>query len=226
MLSDRKSGAALMSQNIPDLVDRGNSLTCKMLPGAGPARIIEWLRAFVKSKYVESGYAGFSEEYDRQFDEFSVYLYVVDADNKLQAVQRVIHKTPDNLLPLEKALVCGSQNDRCVVDEQDVVEITSFVFRQVRAIDLLTAAAAHYGLVNNVKKAYALLNRDSKTLRRLYEKIGWEKSRAHSALVFFSGYGKMAQGYLVPAVWQVMRMPEVKIKMLAGNIGKYGPAYQ
>ncbi len=199
-------------------------MTCKMLPGEGSPDIVEWLRSFVKAKYAESGYAGFSEEYDRQFDKFSFYFYVVDDSNDLHAVQRVIHKTPENLLPMEKAVICGSREEKFVIYDHDVVEITSFVFKRGRAIELLVAAVAEYGRINGIKKAYALVNRDSRTLRKIYLKLGWEASRAYSSAISFPDYGKMARSDLVPAVWEIMELPEDKIRLIASTIDKYRPA--
>ncbi|MGB9612569.1 MAG: LBL_2463 family protein [Candidatus Margulisiibacteriota bacterium] len=204
------------------VIDQTNSLICASSSIHQDSGFIEQIRSSIKSKFFAKGYHGFSDEYDRYFDPFSIYFYVSNKSKEIHAVQRVIHKTPQNLLPLEKALIKGSEkNKRYTIDEQDTVEISSFLFKSARSIDLLVFSIAHYGKLNRIKKAYALLDIDSKSLEKIYGRFGWEESMKYNTPVYFPDYGKISNGRFEPTLWKVLELPEEKISKIAENISKY-----
>ncbi|MFA6549544.1 MAG: hypothetical protein WCT39_06430 [Candidatus Margulisiibacteriota bacterium] len=204
------------------ICDDANSLICFPANILNNEELIEKTRIFIRQMYQESGYSGFENEYDRYFDDYSLYLCVKNKSDEICAVQRVIHKINNELLPIEKALINNeSKNERYKITRFNSVEITSFVFKSIKAIDLLVASIAHYGVYMGVKKAYALLDEKSKKLKKIYQKIGWEESEVFKKSVFFPGYGEVNNGRIVPTIWKVMELNEKKILGIAERINKY-----
>ena len=197
------------------------SFVCKSLRGDGDQSCVEGLRSYVKSMYIKSGYNGFSDDYDRRFDPDSVYFYVTD-NSDIRAVQRVIHKTPNNLLPLENATVYDApENMRYSINEPNVAEITSFVFNGPHVVDLLFSSVAYYGKLNKIRKAFALLDVESKKLKKIYCKIGWQESEEFPSLIYFPDYGKNVNGRFAPTLWKIMELPEKTILGIAENVKKF-----
>lgn len=211
-------GLSHTSQNV---IIRNKSFFCKSLVGNSDKSFIEGLRAYVRAMYLKNGYNGFSDDYDRQFDSDSAYFYVTN-NSGICAVQRVIHKTPENLLPIENANICnGQNNERYVINELNVVEITSFVFSGYHVLDLLFSSIAHYGKLKKIKKAFALLDLESNNLSKIYCKVGWRKSEQFSSPIFFPGYGRIINGKFIPTLWKIMELPEERIISIAENVKKY-----
>jgi len=190
-----------MAHNRISFHNKSGSLICDSVYYEDDNARIERIRAFVKHHYVNTGHCGFSDDFDRYFDPFSVYFYVYDVDENIHAVQRIIHKTPNNMLPMEMASIYGSApNEKYKVDAENVVELTSFVFSGAEAIEMLVACMAYYGKVNNVKKAYALLDKEERKMKKLYKIIGWKESARYNCPVFFGDYGKESAGKFRPII--------------------------
>jgi hypothetical protein len=212
--------------SIQTVIDSKNRLINQAISGNDNKneQVICKIREFVKSEYLKSGYLGFSDDFDRQFDNLSTYFYVMKQGNQADIVasQRVIIKSSGNLLPLEKAHICGANPaERFQIKENNVAEITSFAFRGAKALALLYSSVAYYGKKQGIKKAYALLDLEEDPLSKIYAKIGWVTSKIYAAPIFFSDYGRKINGKFTPTLWRVLELDEQTMTRIVNKYNKY-----
>lgn len=207
-----------------EVYDKQNNLTCYMINGDNSSEIINKLRSLVKETYQKLGYVGFSDNFDKSFDKNSFYFFVQNENNDIKAIQRLIIKKHNTKLPLEMACinsVSSNHNLHYTINELNVAEITSSIFSSAKAFKLSYICMSFLGTKMNINKAYALLDVNMLSLRKLYEKIGWVKSQEFYEPIYFPDYGKIVNGKFIPTQWEIMELTESKISNISNQINNY-----
>ena len=195
------------------LKDAETGYVCRQIPVLPENRdIIGRIKSFVKEAFEKAEYAGYSVEYDAQFDTHSDYFYVCDAYGKILATSRVTDKTGENPIPFEKALREGGESYR-VEEEGHIGDINSFVFSSFKALPILYAAVARFAELQGIQKGFCLLDETQERIRKIYLGGGFKYSNKYSDKVYFPDFGKIVKGILQPTLWSIM---EIDRETIAG----------
>jgi hypothetical protein len=202
-------------------IDENNGYICYTVSIQDDLDKIEELRNFVKGIYKNNQYEGFSDFVDIYFDLNSIYFFVENSEGVLLSTQRVVFKTINSLLPCEMAIIDKEPKRRYVIEELDVAELTSFTFNDFKSTNLLITSIIHYLEKNKIRKGYALLDKNSKSIYKVYKQVGWKNSKVYNDQVYFCSYGKKLNNSFFPTLWQLLEITHADINNKKFNYSNY-----
>jgi len=180
--------------------------------------VIKKLRAFIKHIYGKSGYVGFSDLCDLQYDYYSKWFYAENEKGEIQSTMRLVLKDKNNLLPIEMGIVDTEPKYRYVIDTKNkVADINSFCFKRLNTIELLNSTIASFCIENKINTLYCMCDVLSSSINKLYRRIGCLESKTLIYPIYFPGYGKVINGELTPTKWNIMEIPLTQLKKIAAK---------
>lgn len=187
---------------------------------------VVWLRAFIKESFSGNGFVGFSDQFDRYFDDYSRYFYVVNSQGKLVSSVRFVHKTINNLLPFETGIVCTDPPSRYVTMAENAGEVVSLVFSDMRSVKLLLSGLAHYGKAAGIQISYCLGDPKSSSWMAFHSEYGFIKSIKFDSLIYFPGYGRIDHGHFRPSLWRILEMTSSTILTISYHLSSDSFAFK
>ncbi|EMJ94479.1 hypothetical protein LEP1GSC193_0318 [Leptospira alstonii serovar Pingchang str. 80-412] len=167
-------------------------LEVKTILGLESPDELKRIKDFVSKIYSESGYSHSSWK-NINYDPWSTWFYVEDS-REILAAMRIIEKKPENVIPLEVAVVWGQPSPlkQYKVIEENVADWNSVAFlptsKSGRACASLFKIVAKHCLEKNYAMVYGMYNPDSKGIERIYFKAGVVHSEKYPDLMYFPGF--------------------------------------
>lgn len=207
------------------LLDQENGYTCHQLPISEANREkVENARRLVARSLSTYGYEGWSDEIDRQNDLHAFYFIVEDSKGEIVAASRIIHRCPDNTIPLEQGLKKDGSQYSLEGDKRNIIDVNSFYNKKghTKALFVLFAALGRYAWLTGSQKAFCLLDENNKYITKLYQKAEFKFSKRFSQKIYYPTFGRRTtEGEFQPTFWTIMEMNQFGILIHSWKANKF-----
>ncbi|WP_016760606.1 LBL_2463 family protein, partial [Leptospira weilii] len=123
----------------------------------------------------------------------------VTFENEILSCMRIIVKTPENQIPLEKGFILNSSYRQYKVTAHNAADWNSVAFplnlKGAKAVKFNFACVAKYCLEQNFNLIYGMFNDERKGIGRIYLEAGANISKEFPEKIFFKDfltYGELA----------------------------------
>nr|WP_246838098.1 hypothetical protein [Leptospira mayottensis] len=165
--------------------------SCFMLETQNPENFhtLQTLKDFVFTINQKAG-----NSYPRQDDglDYDSTWFFVTFENEILSCMRIVVKTPENQIPLERGFILNSQNQQYKVIVDNVADWNSVAFVQslqgAKAAKFNFACVAKYCLEQNFNLIYGMFNDERKGIGRIYLEAGAKISEQFPKKIFFKDF--------------------------------------
>ncbi|WP_061224913.1 LBL_2463 family protein [Leptospira weilii] len=191
----------------------------KTIAGLESPEELKRVKDFVSKIYTESGYSHSSWK-NINYDPWSTWFYAEEENtDEILAAMRIIEKKPDNVIPLEVAVVWGQPLlKQYKVIEDNVADWNSVSFlptsKSGRACAILFKSVAKHCLEKNYSIVYGMYNPESKGIERIYFRAGVTHSQKYPDLMYFPGFylkGEFCQ-------FRIIEIKKESLQEIASNL--------
>ncbi|TGK36222.1 hypothetical protein EHQ12_04090 [Leptospira gomenensis] len=154
--------------------------------------LLHRIKSFVSSVYSDAGYSETPWK-NQNYDPWSTWFWV-EVRGELLAAMRIVEKTPDNIIPLEKAVIYGIKNPflHYAVLEENVADWNAVAFKSSRegvlAAKKTFRTVAKFCADKGYYIVYGMYNPELSGIENLYLREGAEISDRYPAYCYFPGF--------------------------------------
>ncbi len=165
-----------------------DSYSCFMLEAQNPENFhtLKTLKDFVFTINQKAG--NFYLRKDDELDPDSTWFFVT-FENEIFSCMRIVVKTPENQIPLEKGFILNSSYQQYKVTVNNVADWNSVAFlpslQGAKAAKFNFACVSKYCLEQNFNLIYGMFNDERKGIGRIYLEAGAKISKEFPKKIFF-----------------------------------------
>lgn len=194
-----------------------DSYSCFMLETQNPENFhtLQTLKDFVFTINQKAG-----NSYPRQddgLDHDSTWFFVT-FENEILSCMRIVVKTPENQIPLEKGFIFNSSNQQYRVAANNVADWNSVAFlpslQGAKAAKFNFACVAKYCLEQNFDIVYGMFNDERKGIGRIYLEAGAKISKEFPRKIFFKDF----LTYGETATFTIIEIEKKSLQKLSGTL--------
>ncbi|TGL81447.1 LBL_2463 family protein [Leptospira yasudae] len=176
------------------------------------------VKEFIRSVFTAYGYDK-SAYTSVDLDPWSTWFYVSDETGKILSAMRVVEKKPNNYIPIEMAVIEGSEPQmRYAIIEENVADWNNVAFANSysgwKAARRNFIMVARHCIWKNYNKVYGFYDPTMRAIVRIYTAAGAELSKRFDKLVFFPG--SLLNN--VPVKLNIIEIPKASLQKIASKI--------